>query len=979
MIKIFNATDRDFSSGGNIIIEPTKCLEYKKKSLNGWYIEVELPIKYKDYIEEDKLCVIQTKSKLNPQAFRINQDLKKTNRKITFTANHVMFDMEKYFLLDVRPTNLNGLNALNYINERTDNISPFSFYSDVENMSTAYFIRKNMLEACETIEERWGGIFDADNWNINFMQSVGHDNGETIIYGKNMQDMEVYEDWSAVVTRLYPVGYDGIMLPEKSIESRISYDIPYTRTIDFQTDLEEEERTEENLIEELRENAREYINENQYPKVSYTTKSDINNEMEIGDTIQVKHPLVTITTEVLEYVYNIISKKIKELTFGNYSRDVKAKFNNIKNTIKSITQEVSNQQIVINQQTELINSLNKNGFVYIDDNEILILDRLPKEEAVNVWRWGLGGLGFSSNGYEGPFETAITMDGQINAKFITTGMLSVSRIEGLANTLSEYSRSIAAINIELGKIESSISDIADITTSQESNAGYLTFENINQSEPINIEIRPLGENISYLYPRNNLYPANDLFVKLRTLRFTNTTTNEVFNYVLPDDLLYYDSEHYDSFILDYNNEDCYIVKKCGYNSNGEVVLLSEERIETVSYPSIELTDGNYTVEMLKYDDTPYICYLMARLMSQNVYTTQFPTRAEMNSLITQTSQEISSRVSQEFETKTDANSKYSQITQTTDNISSEVSQKVGNNEIISKINQSAEAVTINANKIDLSGKTINLTSDNIAIQSSNFNVDKNGNLTCSNAAFRNAALTGGDLKFYDDNSKLVGRIQRATSTYNGKSVQALILSSLKSTTPTFFIQFHDSNGNLVEHPVFMVYQKANSYFDNYSSSTGYVDVVEVQGAIQPKVLSTDNIQPTSRSSNSLVSFSKGISVDGNAYAKSFVNSSKESVKKNIKKCPENMLEKVKSSEIYQFNYKTEEDTNKKHLGFIIGDLGGEYKTPEQVISQDNNGIDTYNMTSMLWKAFQEYVEKADAEIEQMKNKIEELEKRLEEK
>ena len=972
MIKIFDAADRDFSSGGNIIIEPTKCLEYKKKSLNGWYIEVELPIKYKDYIEEDKLCVIQTKSKLNPQAFRINQDLKKTNRKITFTANHVMFDMEKYFLLDVRPTNLNGLNALNYINQRTDNVSPFSFYSDVETMSTAYFIRKNMLEACETIEERWGGVFDADNWNINFLQSVGHDNGETIIYGKNMQDMEIYEDWSAVVTRLYPVGYDGIMLPEKSLESRISYDVPYTRTIDFQTDLEEEERTEENLIQELREKAREYITENQYPKVSYTTRSDINNDMEIGDTIQVKHPLVTITTEVLEYVYNVISKKIKELTFGNYSRDVKVKFNNIKNTIKSITQEVSNQQIVINQQTELINSLNKNGFVYIDDNEILILDKLPKEEAVNVWRWGLGGLGFSSNGYEGPFETAITMDGQINAKFITTGTLSVSRIEGLANTLNDYSRSIADINIELGKIESSISDIADITTSKESNDGYLTFENINQSEPINIEIRPLGDNISYLYPFDLLYPSDNLFIKLRTLRFTNTTTNEVFNYVLPDDLLYYDSEHYDRFVLDYNNEDCYIVKKCGYNSNGEVVLLSEERIETISYPSIELTDGNYTVEVLKYDNTPYICYLMVRLMSQNVYITQFPTRLEMKSAIKQTSTDITTTVSEIYETKTDANSKYSQITQTTDNISTQVSKKVGNDEIISRINQSAEAVSINANKIDLSGKTINLTGDNIAIQSNNFNVDKYGNLTCSSASLRNASLTGGDLNFYDTDNRIVGKIQRATSTYNGTSAQALMLSCLKSTTPTFFIQFHNSNGSLVEHPVLEIYQKANSYFDEYSSGTGYVHVVEVEGAIQPRVLSTDNIQPTSRSKNALISFSKGISVDGNVYANSFVNSSKESLKKNIKKCPENILEVVKNSEIYQFNYKTEEDTDKKHLGFIIGDLEGKYNTPEQVISQDKNGIDTYDMISMLWKAFQEYVEKTD-------KKIEELEKRLEEK
>lgn len=969
MIKIFDAADRDFSSGGNIIIEPTKCLEYKKKSLNGWYIEVELPIKYKDYIEEDKLCVIQTKSKLNPQAFRINQDLKKTNRKITFTANHVMFDMEKYFLLDVRPTNLNGLNALNYINQRTDNVSPFSFYSDVETMSTAYFIRKNMLEACETIEERWGGVFDADNWNINFLQSVGHDNGETIIYGKNMQDMEIYEDWSAVVTRLYPVGYDGIMLPEKSLESRISYDVPYTRTIDFQTDLEEEERTEENLIQELREKAREYITENQYPKVSYTTRSDINNDMEIGDTIQVKHPLVTITTEVLEYVYNVISKKIKELTFGNYSRDVKVKFNNIKNTIKSITQEVSNQQIVINQQTELINSLNKNGFVYIDDNEILILDKLPKEEAVNVWRWGLGGLGFSSNGYEGPFETAITMDGQINAKFITTGTLSVSRIEGLANTLNDYSRSIADINIELGKIESSISDIADITTSKESNDGYLTFENINQSEPINIEIRPLGDNISYLYPFDLLYPSDNLFIKLRTLRFTNTTTNEVFNYVLPDDLLYYDSEHYDRFVLDYNNEDCYIVKKCGYNSNGEVVLLSEERIETISYPSIELTDGNYTVEVLKYDNTPYICYLMVRLMSQNVYTTQFPTRLEMKSAIKQTSTDITTTVSEIYETKTDANSKYSQITQTTDNISTQVSKKVGNDEIISRINQSAEAVSINANKIDLtannifniiSGNELNLTSKNIAIKSTNFNVDKNGNLTAKNGSFSGEITSSsidngnGDFKVTDSGEVTCKRLH--------------VITQRSSTSNSFYIT-NTSDGKTIK------FTGAQIEFTGSDGSTTLARIGVFSNAeegylnVKGPVI-CNSIQATSSTYTNTMA--NDLDVDGKVYAKSFVNSSKESLKKNIKKCPENILEVVKNSEIYQFNYKTEEDTDKKHLGFIIGDLEGKYNTPEQVISQDKNGIDTYDMISMLWKAFQEYVEKTD-------KKIEELEKRLEEK
>ena len=46
----------------------------------------------------------------------------------------------------------------------------------------------------------------------------------------------------------------------------------------------------------------------------------------------------------------------------------------------------------------------------------------------------------------------------------------------------------------------------------------------------------------------------------------------------------------------------------------------------------------------------------------------------------------------------------SEIKQTTDNITSTVSKKVGNDEIISKINQSSEAVTIDANKISLKRK-----------------------------------------------------------------------------------------------------------------------------------------------------------------------------------------------------------------------------------------------------------------------------------
>lgn len=47
-----------------------------------------------------------------------------------------------------------------------------------------------------------------------------------------------------------------------------------------------------------------------------------------------------------------------------------------------------------------------------------------------------------------------------------------------------------------------------------------------------------------------------------------------------------------------------------------------------------------------------------------------------------------------------------EIKVTTDGISTEVSNKVGNNEVISKINQSAESITINANRVNIEGATI---------------------------------------------------------------------------------------------------------------------------------------------------------------------------------------------------------------------------------------------------------------------------------
>ena len=454
MIKIFNSTDRDFSTNGNLCISPLKCIEKKSKSLNGWYLSVEVDIKYKSYIKKDILIVTKTKSMLNPQAFRVGENIEYTNRKIIFQASHVYLDSEGLFLLDVRPTNLNAISALEYVNERTDSTSPFIVYSDISTPSTSYFIRKNLLEAWSVFEERYSGFFQFDNWNVSLKQNISIDTDIFLSYGKDSQGVRIFEDWSNVVTRLCPVGPDGLLLDEVYIDSDVQYDVPYTKTVTFETSLESDEQTEENLKTELRAKAEAYLAENKYPKISYEITSNVRQDLDIGYIATVKHPIVDLKTELIEYEYDVINERVTSLTFGNFSRNVKKKFDAIKEQINEQTEKITSQQLAIKDQTNLINSLNKTGLVYIDKNEILILDKLPKEEAENVWRLGMGGFGFSSSGYEGPFETAITQDGKINANFITAGKINTNLIEGYEQIVTK----VSSTESEVAKINTNITN-----------------------------------------------------------------------------------------------------------------------------------------------------------------------------------------------------------------------------------------------------------------------------------------------------------------------------------------------------------------------------------------------------------------------------------------------------------------------------------------------------------------------------------------
>ena len=466
-------------------------------------------------------------------------------------------------------------------------------------------------------------------------------------------------------------------------------------------------------------------------------------------------------------------------------------------------------------------------------------------------------------------------------------------------------------------LESAISDIADITITGESTQATVDLDNINQSEPIVINVKPISQNVSYLYPRDNLYPSDTLYMTDRKVRLHNNTTNEDIDYVLPDDLLYYDSENYDEFMLDYNSQTCKVIKKCKYNADGTVGLLSSPIINTYTYPTIDLTDGDYTVSLLGYNTG----YLFVRLMSKNIYTEQFYTKSETNSLINQTAGSINLSVDQKLSNYSTTTEMNSAITLKANEINSVVATKVGNDEVISKINQSSEQVQINANKISLAGKQINLSSDNISIDSGNFSVDSGGNVEMNGARIDDGDIIITEGTIQVDSDDFDSRTKMGSNTLGFEVSHLRLPPIVKISYGGVSV---DEDRNSLNH-------KQYGFLGPNRLILGYRNVV-------------DNI------------YLDGTT--GEVKCIYVTQTSKEENKKDFEKL-ENALEIIKNTDIYKYHFKEQKDKDKKHIGFVIGD---KYKYSKEITSQDNDGVDLYSMIGVCFKAIQELQE----EIEELK-------------
>ena len=771
---------------------------------------------------------------------------------------------------------------------------------------------------------------------------------------------------------------------------------------------------------------------------------------------------------------------------------------------------------------------------------------------------------------ETDYKKADTTDRKINQTYLIVDKQN-QKIEALVTNNTELNQKTAQLRIDVDTISGEISDIADVTTTADGN-GTITFENVNESEPILIKIHPQTNDLIPLYLDDNIYLSDDLYMRNIELYFKNTTNNTEVVYNIPNELYYLDGI-YDEFVIDYKNQQCYITHRIE-KINGVKQLKKIETTEELPYPTIQLTEGDYTIT-IPYNLTTYI---YARLMSKNLYTSQFATKVEVSSKITQTAQDITLSTNKKLENYSTTEEMNSAITVKTNEITLATDKKLENysttTEMNSRINLKADSITSSVNtttdnKLKNYSTTKQMNSaieqkaDSITstVTSSIKNIQVGGtNLIPNSAPFDISNYIVSSSKYIectlqDEETAPAGKCIRIKTLAQPTSANGVYIIPtckvlekgkeycfsllLKATAPTtvtvgyikggqttfnvtteyqkFTYKFTASEPTSTSHG-FTIYVPAGTTAgrqifvhsikleegnkitawspapDDMASNvemtskieqtaskinlelekkvdsdkiTGAYLILQINGDTSEAKLNADKIElsandilnllagntinlssknititssnfnldnagnmscsnatinggqlnmtnasyltPRIKTSGSglggfsgeTIIFPDGIRIDANGkdMANLTVGSSNDlpigilslenssgdistmsptqltiakvvqtslaEYKKNLEKMQDNAIEAVKNIDIYKYNLKCEQDTDKKHIGFVIGD---DYNYSKEVTSIDNTGVDNYSFTSLCCKAIQEQQE----QIEELKKEIEKL-------
>lgn len=450
---------------------------------NGVYeCEFEYPVTGQHYsdIQEGRIIFCTHDDTRTGQPFEIYKRSAEINGVVTFNASHISYRLSKVALEPFTATSC--AHALSEITNHSVNVNQFDFWTDKEVSGNFKLERpkcvREMLGGSEgSILDVYGtGEYEWDKFTVKLHLHRGTDTGVEIRYGKNLADLTDERDYGEVNNGIYPYYQSSetselITLPEKVVYgqgTRVFHDYwtdeNYVRImsdtlepfefdywvseivpVDFTGDFDEPP-----TIEQLRAKTEAYINNSrswlpdQNLEVDFVQLWQLPEYENIAplqrvrlcDTVTVIHPAlgVSATEKVVKVVYNVLLDRYDSMELGT----AKTTLADVIERSTEVTMEhkyptKSSLDYAVTQATEMITG-GLGGHVVIkmtegEPNEILIMDTNDINTAVNVLRINMNGIGFSHNGYEGPFHTAWTIDGSFVADFITSGTLRANLVK----------------------------------------------------------------------------------------------------------------------------------------------------------------------------------------------------------------------------------------------------------------------------------------------------------------------------------------------------------------------------------------------------------------------------------------------------------------------------------------------------------------------------------------------------------------------
>ena len=359
MIEIYIKTNTNYNANGDITLTPISCTYKDSENLLTLEHPMDNEGRFKYITYENVIAVGENGKKIFYRIFNVVRSL----YNVIAYARPLFFDLLDKVLLDVRPTQKLGQEALNIILAGTG----FTGHSNLTTLSTSYYIRKNIVEALLGNDEnsflnRWGGEFYCENYDIYINDRIGSDNGVRVEFGYNLNEIEEDVNIEDVTTRIIPVGFDGIMLEGNApwVDSLLinKYTQPKMRVIEFSDVKVKDGNSVEgfNTIAEARAELIRRCNELfekgiDKPTVNYkidminlantTAYKDFKMLVNVskGDTVTcyIPHLDIDVKARVIDYERDLLTGEYISLELGNAVDNFFNKQADIQATVNKIT------------------------------------------------------------------------------------------------------------------------------------------------------------------------------------------------------------------------------------------------------------------------------------------------------------------------------------------------------------------------------------------------------------------------------------------------------------------------------------------------------------------------------------------------------------------------------------------------------------------------------------------------------------------